>query len=96
MGCPTIRPVRHAARGEVGFRPLAGVPWRKRCWLVTPRPTLIDRDAATHSRYGETMLRKRLAALLCLAVLGLSLGGCSKCGWLWDEGGRTCHSGTPR
>ena len=39
----------------------------------------------------------RLAALVCLAVLGLSLGGCTKCGWLWnDQGPGTCHSDTPR
>jgi len=42
-------------------------------------------------------LMTRLAALVCLALLGLSLGGCTKCGWLWnDQGPGTCHSDTPR
>jgi hypothetical protein len=41
-------------------------------------------------------LPKRLAAVICLVVLGLSLGGCTKCGWFWDDGPRTCHSDTPR
>ena len=39
---------------------------------------------------------KRLAAILCLLIVGLSLGGCSKCGWLWDERGRACHADAPR
>ena len=39
----------------------------------------------------------RFAALICVALLGLSLGGCTKCGWLWnDQGPGTCHSDTPR
>ena len=43
------------------------------------------------------LMTTRLAALLCLALLGLSLGGCTKCGWLWnDQGPGTCHSDTPR
>jgi hypothetical protein len=41
-------------------------------------------------------MRKYLAAVLCLVLIGLSLGGCSKCGWLWDEHGRACHSDTTR
>ena len=39
---------------------------------------------------------KRLAAILCLVVLGLSLGGCSRCGWLWDEAPRACRADAPR
>jgi len=39
-------------------------------------------------------MRQRLAAILCLALLGLSLAGCSRCGWLWDANGRACHSDT--
>jgi hypothetical protein len=35
---------------------------------------------------------QRVAAILCLVVLGLCLGGCSKCGWFWDEGARSCHA----
>ena len=50
--------------------------------------------------YGLVMNRPmttRLAAAICLIVLGLSLGGCTKCGWLWnDQGPGTCHSDTPR
>jgi hypothetical protein len=41
-------------------------------------------------------MRQRLAAILCLALLAASLSGCTKCGWLWDEGSRSCHSETPR
>ncbi len=48
--------------------------------------------------FGMTrLMTARFAALLCLAVLGLSLGGCTKCGWLWnDQGPGTCHSDAPR
>jgi hypothetical protein len=43
------------------------------------------------------LMTTRLAALLCIVLLGLSLGGCTKCGWLWnDQGPGTCHSDTPR
>jgi predicted small lipoprotein YifL len=38
-------------------------------------------------------MRHRFAAILCLALLALSLGGCTKCGWLWEEG---CRAETPR
>jgi hypothetical protein len=41
-------------------------------------------------------MRQRFAAILCLALLASSLAGCSKCGWLWDEGGRACHSSATR
>jgi hypothetical protein len=46
--------------------------------------------------YDRTMTRQRLAAILCIALLGLSLGGCSKCGPFWGEGGRACHADAPR
>jgi hypothetical protein len=39
---------------------------------------------------------KRLAAVLCLLLAGLSVSGCTKCGWIWEDGARSCHSGTPR
>jgi len=39
-------------------------------------------------------MRQRLAAVLCLTLLALSLGGCTKCGWLWNENGRACYSDT--
>jgi hypothetical protein len=38
----------------------------------------------------------RLAAVICLVLLGLGLGGCTKCGWLWDQGLRSCHFDAPR
>jgi len=41
-------------------------------------------------------LPKRAAVIICLALLGLGLGGCTKCGWLWDQPVRACHSDTPR
>jgi hypothetical protein len=39
-------------------------------------------------------MRLRLLAIFCLVLLGLALEGCSKCGPLWGEGGRACHSDT--
>lgn len=36
---------------------------------------------------------QRCAAILCLLLLGLGLAGCTKCGWVWEQGGRACHSG---
>jgi hypothetical protein len=39
---------------------------------------------------------KRLAALVCLVLLGLALGGCSRCGWVWDDGPRACRADAPR
>ena len=30
-------------------------------------------------------MRKRLTVLCCLLAFGLTLGGCSKCGFWWDE-----------
>jgi hypothetical protein len=41
-------------------------------------------------------MKKRAAAILCLALLGLSLGGCTKCGFIWDDGPRSCRSDAPR
>jgi hypothetical protein len=28
------------------------------------------------------------------AILALTLGGCSKCGWFWEDTGHVCHSET--
>lgn len=41
---------------------------------------------------------KRLAFVLTIAALGASLGGCSKCGWIWDDWGkpRSCMSDVPK
>jgi hypothetical protein len=51
---------------------------------------------APMSRHLSHRLPRRFATVICLVVLGLSLAGCTKCGWLWDQGPRTCHSDTPR
>ena len=41
-------------------------------------------------------MQKRLTVLLCLVLLALSLGGCTKCGgWIWERGGRVCHGDAP-
>ena len=42
------------------------------------------------------LMTTRLAAFMCLVVLTLGLGGCTKCGWLWDQAPRSCHSDPPR
>jgi len=38
---------------------------------------------------------RRLAAILCLALIGLSLTGCTKCGWIWQDGASVCRSDAP-
>jgi len=40
-------------------------------------------------------MRSRFVTLLCLVLLGAALGGCSKCGPLWNEGAKACHSDIP-
>jgi hypothetical protein len=46
--------------------------------------------------YGQPM-RPSLAAIMCLVtLLGIGLSGCTKCGWLWQQGPGSCHSETPR
>ena len=37
-------------------------------------------------------MKTLLAALLGLVLLGLALGGCTNCGWLWDDQRHACHS----
>jgi hypothetical protein len=32
----------------------------------------------------------RVAVAMVIVVLGLSLGGCSKCGFFWQEGPQAC------
>jgi hypothetical protein len=39
---------------------------------------------------------KRGIAVFCLLLLALSAAGCTKCGWLWEDGQRACHSAAPR
>jgi len=37
----------------------------------------------------------RIAAIFCLGAIFFSLGGCTKCGFIWEQG-RACHSDTAR
>jgi hypothetical protein len=40
---------------------------------------------------------KRLTIVAAVLGLGLALGGCSKCGFIWDEWQpRSCKSDAPR
>jgi hypothetical protein len=29
-------------------------------------------------------------------LLGLALGGCTKCGWIWNDSPRSCRADAPR
>jgi hypothetical protein len=41
-------------------------------------------------------MHRRLAAIACLILVGLTLSGCTKCGWIWEENTpRSCHSAAP-
>jgi len=40
-------------------------------------------------------MRRRLAAICCLTVLGLPLAGRTKCGWIWQDWTRACHADAP-
>jgi hypothetical protein len=37
-------------------------------------------------------LGRIVATISCLAMLAGALGGCTKCGWIWDSGSHSCHS----
>jgi hypothetical protein len=42
---------------------------------------------------------KRLTLLACLLALGLSLGGCTKCGFIWDDWkspAKSCRDEAPK
>jgi len=41
-------------------------------------------------------MRKGIVIAICFVLLGLSLGGCTHCGWLWEQGPRSCRSDSPR
>jgi len=41
-------------------------------------------------------MMKRLLTILFVVGLGASAGGCSKCGWFWESGPRSCHSDQTR
>jgi hypothetical protein len=45
--------------------------------------------------YSRCMIR-RFAAILCVVALGLSMSGCTKCGWLWNDWGKACHADLPK
>ncbi len=40
------------------------------------------------------MRRAFLIPMLILTALAVS--GCTKCGWIWNDGARACHSDTTR
>src|SRR5262249_889665 len=42
------------------------------------------------------LMVKHLALVLGLGVLTLRLVSCTKCGWFWDQGPRSCRSDAPR
>jgi len=37
-------------------------------------------------------------AFVILGLISVALGvsGCTKCGWIWDQGSHACHSETTR
>ncbi|MDI1344894.1 MAG: peptidylprolyl isomerase [Pseudolabrys sp.] len=41
-------------------------------------------------------MKKRLATILCLGLLGLALGGCTKCGWIWNDSPHACRADAPK
>jgi hypothetical protein len=61
--------------------------------MQRPSPTPL------HSVMLEAMsgpLPKRAAVIISVVLFGFGLSGCTKCGWLWDQPARACHSDTPR
>ena len=47
---------------------------------------------------GQLVL-KRFTILAGILALGLSLGGCSKCGWIWDDWkspAKSCRDDVPK
>jgi hypothetical protein len=40
---------------------------------------------------------RRFAAMACLVLIGLTLAGCTKCGWIWqDWTPHSCRFDSPR
>jgi len=37
-----------------------------------------------------------IAVIALAALLAVSLGGCTKCGWIWNDYQHACHSDAPR
>jgi fumarate reductase subunit C len=46
---------------------------------------------------GESVVRNPVLVILTIVALSFSLGGCSKCGFWWDEGKpASCKSDLPK
>jgi hypothetical protein len=58
----------------------------------------VGRRVAAHPVIGyKTRMPRRILAFFCLLLLAASLGGCTKCGFFWEDWQhRACHSDTPR
>jgi len=43
-------------------------------------------------------MRKRVATLVSIVVLGLLLGGCTSCGWIWNDwqAPHSCRADAPK
>jgi hypothetical protein len=41
-------------------------------------------------------MRRPFAAIVLAALLAVSLGACTKCGWIWNDYQHACHSDAPR
>lgn len=57
--------------------------------------TFVSSQRATRSAKVLPIARS-FRAVTCLFLLGLALGGCTKCGWLWDEAPQSCRADAPR
>ncbi|HZP79663.1 MAG TPA: peptidylprolyl isomerase [Pseudolabrys sp.] len=40
-------------------------------------------------------LARRLTALIVLVLVAATLGGCTKCGWIWDDAQKSCRADAP-
>ena len=59
---------------------------------ITDGGPIAARSVIGYSR----LIMTRLAAVMCLFAVSLGLAERTKCGWLWDEGPRSCRSDSPR
>ena len=41
------------------------------------------------------MMPKRLIAAVALILLGVTLSGCTKCGWIWNDRPGACRDDAP-
>jgi len=66
------------------------------------RPALRPLANFINIRYGtisvEVGMRKRVATLVSIVVLGLLLGGCTSCGWIWNDwqAPHSCRADAPK